>query len=104
MGQILEGIHNNVLESQAHPHSWSVSSNTNNPPRLTANDYPQQTAQNIGRANANVMVSMTKIPSCVSDPASDKSRQTLIRQNNEHSITTTDSESTSTTPVSDTTA
>ena len=47
---------------------------------------------------------MTNIPSYTSDPASDISQQPLIRQNNEHSTTTTDSESASTTPVSDTTA
>ena len=101
MGQILEGIHNNVLESQAHPYSWSVSSN---PPQFAANNYRQPTAQNTGRANANVMVSMTNIPSYASDSASDNSQQPLTRQNNEHSTTTTDSESASTTPVSDTTA
>ena len=47
---------------------------------------------------------MTNIPSYTSDPPSDISRQPLIRQNNEHSTMTTDSESASTTPVSDTTA
>ena len=50
------------------------------------------------------MVSMTNIPSYTSDPVSDITWQPLIRQNNEHSTTTTDSESASTTPVSDTTA
>ena len=101
MGQILEGIRNNVLESHAHPYSSSVSSN---PPQFAANNYRQSTAQNIGHANANVMISMTNITSYTSDPASDISQQSLIRQNNEHSTTTTDSESASTTPVSDTTA
>ena len=81
IGQILEGIHNNALESHAHPH-WSVNPNTNKPPRLAANDYPEPTTQNIGRTNASVLVSMTSIPTCV----------------------TTDSGSASTTPVSDTTA
>ena len=101
MGQILEGIRNNALESHAHPYSWSENSN---PPQLAANNYRQSTAENFGRANANVMGSMTNIPSYTSDPASDISLQPLIRQNNEHSTTTTDSESASTTPVSDTTA
>ena len=36
MGQILEGIRNNALESHAHPYSWSVSSN---PPQFAANNY-----------------------------------------------------------------
>ena len=101
MGQILEGIRNNALESHAHPYSWSVGSN---PPQIAANNYRQSTAQNIGCANANVMVSTTNIPSYTSDPVSDITRQPLIRQNNEHSTTTTDSESASTTPVSDKTA
>ena len=101
MGQILEGIRNNILESQAHPYSWSVSSN---PPQFAANNYQQSTAQNIGRANANIMVSVTNIPSYTSDPVSEITRQPLIRQNNEQSTMTTDSESASTTPVSDTTA
>ena len=67
---ILEGIRNNILESQAHPYSWSVSSN---PPQFAANNYRQPTAQNIGCANVNVMVSMANIPSYASDPASDNS-------------------------------
>ena len=101
MGQILEGIRNNVLQSQPHPYSWSVSSN---PPQFTANNYQHLTAQNTGCANASVMVSMANIPLSASDPAPDNSRQPLSRQSNEHSTTTTDSESASTTPVSDTTA
>ena len=101
MGQILEGIRNNILQSQAHPYSWSVSSN---PPQFAANDYQQPTGQNTGRANANVMVSIANIPLYASDPAPDNSRQPLTRHSNEHSTTTTDSESASTTPVSDTTA
>ena len=101
MGQILEGICNNILQSQAHPYSWSVSSN---PPQFAANDYQQPTGQNTGRANANVMVSIANIPLYASDPAPDNSRQPLSRQSNEHLTTTTDSESASTTPVSDTTA
>ena len=101
MGQILEGIRNNALESHAHPYSWLVGSN---PPQIAANNYRQSTAQNIGCAKANVMVSMTNIPSYTSDPVSNITQQPLIRQNNEHSTTTTDSESASTTPVSDMTA
>ena len=50
------------------------------------------------------MVSTSNIPSHTSDPVSNIIRQPLIRQNNEHSTTTTDSESASTNPVSDTTA
>ena len=79
MGQILEGICNNTLELQAHPH-WSVNPNTNKPPRLVANNYPEPTAQNIGRTNASVLVSMTSIPTCIPDSPSDKSQQTLTRQ------------------------
>ena len=100
MGQILEGIRNNVLQSQPHPYSWSVSLN---PPQFAVNNYQHLTAQNTGRANANVVVSMANIPHSTSDPAPDNSRQPLSRQSIEHSITTTDSESTSTTLVSDTT-
>ena len=66
MGQILEGIRNNVLQSQPHPYSWSVSSN---PPQFAVNNYQHLTAQNTGHANANVMVSMANIPLSVSDPA-----------------------------------
>ena len=101
MGQILEGIRNNVLPTQPHPYSWSVSSN---PPQIAVNHYQHLTAQNTGRANANVVVNMANIPLSASDPAPDYSRQPLSRQCIEHLTTTTDSESASTTPVSDTNA
>ena len=101
MGQILEGICNNILESQAHPYGWLVISN---PPQSAAIDCQQPAAPNTGRANANVMASMANIPPYASDPVPDNSRHPLSRQNNEPSTTTTDSESASTTPVSDTTA
>ena len=99
MGQILEGIRNNVLQSQPHPYSWSVNSN---PPQFAVNNYQHLTAQNTGRANANVVAN--NIPLSASDPAPDNSQQPLSRQSIEHLTTTTDSESASTTPVSDTTA
>ena len=70
MGQILEGIRNNVLQSQPHPYSWSVSSN---PPQFAANNYQHLTPQNTGRTNANVMVSMANIPLSASNLAPDNS-------------------------------
>ena len=70
MGQILEGIHNNVLQSQPHPYSWLVSSN---PPQFAANNYQHPTAQNTVRTNTDVMVSMANIPLSASDPAPDNS-------------------------------
>ena len=101
MGQILEGIHNNILQSQPHPYSRPAISN---PPQFAAQNYQHLTAQNTVCANADVMVSMANIPLSASYPAPDNSLQPLSRQSNEHLITTTDSESASTTPVSDTTA
>ena len=99
MGQILEGIHNNVLQSQPHLYSWSVNSN---PPEIAVNTYQYPTAQNTGHANANVVAN--NIPPSASDPAPDNSQHPLPRQSIEHLTTTTDSESASTTPVSNTTA
>ena len=101
MGQILEGIHNNVLQSQPHPYSQPVISNA---PQFADNNYQHLTAQNTICANADVKVSMANIPLSASDPAPDNSLQSLSRQSNEHLTTTTDSESASTTLVSDTTA
>ena len=101
MGQILEGICNNILQTQPHPYSWSVSSNQ---PQIAVDHYQHLTAQNTGCANANVVVNMANIPLFASDPAPDNSRQPLSRQSIKHLTTTTDSESASTTPVSDTTA
>ena len=92
MGQILEGI----LQSQRQPHYWpamssSTLSNTINPSHSTSLETLAATANT---SNSSLSAA---------NPLSEHLHSSLPPPNNEHSCIADESESASTTPVSDTT-
>ena len=101
MGQILETICNNALQTNLHHYSWSRRSNL---PQAADNNYREMIASNNTIVNANPLAGTATTSSSGLDQAPDNPHQTLSQRNSECSPIVVDSESASTTPVSDTTA